>query len=81
MAKFNLSDSDLSSLTALGASVKQGSATGLGDSSVVVSFAAAGTSIYVALWQNKEFEVAVLVYNLPSANGSSASAKINGRIH
>ncbi|HSS61584.1 MAG TPA: hypothetical protein VLK30_09035 [Candidatus Limnocylindrales bacterium] len=81
-AQFHLTDSDVANLKALGGKVVQGSDTGLGANSTTVSFsvAGAGVSLYIALWQTKAFEVAVLVYNLSPASGSAAATKINGRV-
>jgi hypothetical protein len=77
---FNLSDSFVTSLKAAGGTVQQGSATGLGDNSITVSINIADVSVYVAFWQNKEFEVAMVGFNEPT-DAPSAATKINGRIH
>ncbi|HEV2140197.1 MAG TPA: hypothetical protein VGT01_03315 [Candidatus Dormibacteraeota bacterium] len=79
-SQFNLSDSQLASLKAFGGKVDQGATTGLGANSLVVTFDAAGVTFYIALWQDKEFEVALVVYNLPTTDGGAAATKINGRI-
>ena len=79
-ADFHLSDSDLTSITAAGGKVQQGAATGLGANSVVVELSVAGMSFYIAFWQNKNFEVAMIVYNMPVTDGEAASTKINSRI-
>jgi hypothetical protein len=34
----------------------------------------------VALWRNKEFEVATVTYNLPLTAGPAAASKVNSRI-
>lgn len=80
-AQFHLSATDVANIQAAGGAVKQGAATGLGDNSIAVSFNLAGTTFYVALWQNKEFEVAILLYNLPANQGPATATRINGRIH
>ncbi|TMD38961.1 MAG: hypothetical protein E6I81_14035 [Chloroflexi bacterium] len=77
---FHLSDSDIASLKAAGGTAQQGAATGLGDNSVVLSISIADVAVYVAFWQNKQFEVAMLAFNEP-AIGASAATKINGRVH
>jgi hypothetical protein len=77
---FHLSDSDVVNLKAAGGIVQQGAATGLGDNSVVVSIAFGGTTVYVAFWQKKQFEVALVSFNLPIADGPTVTAKISGRI-
>lgn len=75
---FHLSDSEVGQLKAAGATVSQGAATGLGDNSVVVSIAFGGSSVYVAFWQKKQFELAVASFNIPTA--ATVPAKINARI-
>ena len=77
---FHLSDSDLQNIKTAGGTVKQGSATGLGDNSVVVEFSIAGQSFYAAFWQKDKFEVAMVTFNLPAADSEGATTKINGRI-
>jgi hypothetical protein len=76
---FHVSDSEVSQLKAAGATVTQGAATGLGDKSLVVSIAIGGASVDVAFWQNKQFEVATLAFDM-SADAPAATKKINGRI-
>jgi len=78
---FHLSDSDLTSIKSAGGTVAQGSATGLGDNSVVVSFAIAGVSFYAAFWQKNQFEVALITFNVPGADSKTASTRIDGRMH
>lgn len=78
---FHLSDSDLTSIKAAGGIVTQGSATALGDNSVVVSFAIAGVSFYAAFWQKNQFEVAMITFNVTEEDSKAASTKINGRMH
>lgn len=77
---FHLSDSDVSNLKAAGGTVQQGSATGLGDNSIVVSIDFAGSSVYIAFWQKKEFEVAEITFDVPSADSAAVTTKINNRI-
>jgi hypothetical protein len=78
--QIHLSDSDLANIKAAGGTVQQGTATGLGDNSIVVSLDIAGASIYIAYWQKKQFEVAVVSYQLPSADAEAAAKKIDARI-
>lgn len=80
-AQFHLNTSDISTIQAVGGTVKQGAATGLGDNSIAVSVSAGGRSFYIALWQNKEFEVATLLYNLPDTQGPTTANSINSRVH
>src|SRR5207253_8467314 len=55
-------------------------ATGLGTNSLVLSIDIQGISLYVAYWQNKLFEVAVVTFNEPT-EAPAATKKINDRIH
>jgi hypothetical protein len=77
---FHLTEENLQSIKAAGGKVDQGSTTGLGDNSVAVSLAIAGTSFYIAFWQKKNFEVAMITYNIPVADGETAAKKVNDRI-
>ena len=76
----NFTDSQIATLKNAGATVDQGSATGLGANSIVVAFSIPGGILYVALWQNKEFELALLIVNLPNIDGKAVATKINGRV-
>src|SRR2546421_3842438 len=77
---FHISDSDIASLKAAGGTVQLGSATGLGDNSTVLSLDVAGLAGYLAFWENKRFEVAMVTFN-DAADAPGAVTKINGRIH
>lgn len=77
---FHLTDSDLTSIKGLGGAVAQGSATGLGDNSVTVTFAIAGVSLFAGFWQKNQFEVALIAYNVAAADGKKAAANIDGRM-
>jgi hypothetical protein len=79
-SEFHLADSDVAQLKAFGATVLDGTATGFGQNSVVVKFAIANVTAYIGLWQNKEFEVALVTYNLPLTAGPVAATKVNSRI-
>lgn len=76
----NFNDSQIATLKNAGATVNQGSATGLGANSIVVAFSIPGGILYVALWQNKEFELALVIVNLPNIDGKAVATKINGRV-
>ena len=76
---FHLSESDLASLTAAGGTVQIGSATGLGDNSTVLSLDIGGLAVYVAFWESKSFEVAMIAFN-DAADAPGAVTKINARI-
>ena len=78
--QFHLTDSDVAQLKAFGATVLEGEPSGLGKNSTVVRFDIAGSTAYIALWQNKEFEVALVTYNLPLTAGPPAVSKINSRV-
>ena len=78
--QIHLSDSDLANIKAAGGTVLQGSASGLGDNSITVSLDIATASIYIAYWQKKQFQVAVVSYQVPSADVSAAAKKIDARI-
>jgi len=78
--QFHLTGSEVAQLKAFGATVLDGPATGFGANSIVVKFAIANVTAYIALWQNKEFEVAMITYNLPLAAGPAAASKVNSRI-
>jgi hypothetical protein len=77
---FHLSDSEVGQLKAAGATVDTGPTTGLGANSLLLAIDIQGVSVYVAYWQNKEFEVAEVTFNEP-ADGPAATKKINDRIH
>jgi hypothetical protein len=78
--EFHVTNADLAQLKAFGATVLNGTATSLGTNSIVVKFAIANVTAYIALWQNKEFEVAMVTYNLPLTVGPAAATKVNARI-
>jgi hypothetical protein len=79
--QFHLTDSEITQLKSFGATVLVGTASNLGSNSIVVTFAIAGVTAYIGLWQNKEFEVAMVTYNLPLTAGRAAASKVNSRIH
>lgn len=76
---FHLSDAEVSQLKAAGATVSEGSATGLGDNAIELSINVLGETFFVGLWQDKSFEVALVTVNVPST--AAVATKINGRIH
>lgn len=79
-SSFSLSDANVATIKAAGGTVEQGTATGMGANSILVTIAVGTTTIYVAVWQNKEFIAAILVYNLPLTDGAAVATKVNGRI-
>src|SRR5215510_10652362 len=77
---FNITDEQLQQIQSAGGKVQQGATTGLGTNSTVVEFALAGTSFYIAFWQKNKFEVAMIAFNMPVADGEAAAKKVNDRI-
>jgi hypothetical protein len=71
---------DPSKLTATGAPATQGTKTGLGANSAVVSTTIANQSFYIAVWQKKEFMVILGIINLDTAAGQKAADAENRRI-
>jgi hypothetical protein len=78
---FHLSDSDIADARAAGATVSQGSATGLGDNSIEAYGTLLSTSFFFGFWQNKTFEVGVITFNEPSSDSVTRTKNANGRIH
>lgn len=76
---FHLDDPTVTQLKAAGATVSQGATTGLGDNSIVVTIDLGGSAVYVALWQNKTFMVAMVAFNDGTA-AAQAATSVNGRI-
>lgn len=79
--QFHLADPEVAQLKGYGATVLDGTSTGLGSNSIVVKFDLLGAAAYIALWQGEEFEVAMLTYNLGPTAGPAAATKVNSRIH
>jgi hypothetical protein len=71
---------DQSTLSADGAPVKQGNATGLGPNSIVLSATIANQSFYIGAWQNKVFMVILGLINLDAATGQKVADAENKRI-
>ena len=69
-----------SSLAASGSASIQGSKTGLGANSVVVSQAISNQTFFIALWQNKAFDVFLAVLNVDPAAAKKISTSENNRI-
>jgi hypothetical protein len=61
--------------------VVEGTATGLGPNSIVLTLAISNQTFYVAVWQNKEFMVILGVLNIDSAADKKITQAVNGRIH
>jgi hypothetical protein len=71
---------DRTMLKANGAPVIEGTNTGLGSNSIVLSTTIVNQSFYIAVWQNKAFMVILGIINLDSATGQKVAALENKRI-
>jgi len=69
-----------SSLSASGSSSIQGTKSGLTANSVVVSQSLSNQTFYIALWQNKTFDVFLAVLNFDAAAAKKIAQSENGRI-
>ena len=72
---------DQATLKSDGAPVVEGTKTGLGPNSIVLSLPIANQSFYIAIWQNKAFMVILGIINLDSATGQKVADTANKRIH
>lgn len=72
---------DQSTLKSDGAPVVEGTKTGLGPNSIVLSLPIANQSFYIAIWQNKAFMVILGIINLDPATGQKVADSANKRIH
>jgi len=59
----------------------EGTATGLGKTSIVLSFALSDQAVYLAVWQNKQFMSILGVFNIDAATDKKIAQAVNGRIH
>jgi hypothetical protein len=71
---------DQSTLKSDGAPVVEGTKTGLGPNSIVLSLPIANQSFYIAVWQNKAFMVILGLINLDTATGQKVADAENKRI-
>ena len=71
---------DSAVLKANGAPVTEGTKTGLGPNSIVLSTTILSQAFYIAVWQNKAFMVILGIINLDSATGQKVAAGENSRI-
>lgn len=69
-----------SSLKSGGAPVLEGTATGLGANSIVLTISVANQSFYVAVWQHKAFMVILAALNIDPAASRKVATAENGRI-
>ena len=73
-------DFDRATLKADGAPVVEGTQTGLGPNSIVLSVPIANQSFFIAVWQGKAFMVNLGIINLDSAVGQKVADAVNKRI-
>jgi len=71
---------DRTMLKANGAPVVEGTKTGLGPNSIVLSTTILSQAFYIAVWQNKAFMVILGIINLDSATGQKVADAENRRI-
>jgi hypothetical protein len=71
---------DQSTLKANNAPVVEGTKTGLGPNSIMLSSTVANQAFYIAVWQNKAFMVILGLINLDSATGQKVADAENKRI-
>ncbi len=69
-----------SSLKSSQVPVVEGTATGLGKNSIVLTIAINQQSFYVAVWQNKQFMVILAILNVDTAASKKAALAENSRI-
>jgi hypothetical protein len=67
-------------LKANSAPVVEGTKTGLGPNSIVLSTTIASQAFYIAVWQNKAFMVILGIINLDAATGQKVADAENKRI-
>jgi hypothetical protein len=72
---------DIRFIELAGGRITLGTDTGLGPQSVVGSGLVAGTTYYIAIWQNMSFESDFIGYDVASADADTAVKNMNGRIH
>lgn len=70
-----------SSLKSSAIPVVEGSATGLGPHSIVLTVAISNQAFYIAVWQNKQFLVVLGIINIDTAADKKIALAENGRIH
>lgn len=63
-----------------GLPVIEGTKTGLGNNSIVLTLEISGQSFYVAVWQNKKFMSILAALNIDTATDKKIAAAVNGRI-
>jgi hypothetical protein len=71
---------DRTMLKANGAPVVEGTKTGLGSNSIVLSTTIANQAFYIAVWQNKAFMVILGIINIDSATAQKVATAENKRV-
>lgn len=71
---------DIRFIELAGGTTTFGSATGLGDESVIGSAVVAGADYFVAMWQSRRFQSEFIGYNTAFADGDNAVLDMNRRI-
>jgi len=61
--------------------VTEGTATGLGKNSIVLSISISNQAFYVAVWQNKQFMVILGILNIDTGADKKIALAENARIH
>ncbi len=59
----------------------EGTATGLGPNSIVLTVAISTQTFYVAVWQDKQFMIILAILNIDAATDKKVALAENGRIH
>jgi len=61
--------------------VAEGTTTGLGKNSIVLTVEIAPQTFYIAVWQNKQFMSILGIFNIDAASDKKIALAENGRIH
>jgi hypothetical protein len=77
---FGFSAADLRSNTAASQAVTEGTKTGLGANSIVLSTSVSNQSFFIAVWQNKAFMVFLAILNVDPTASKKAATSENSRI-
>ena len=71
---------DIAFINLVGGTVTTGSATGLGQRSVIGSGSVTSSTYYFAFWQNKVFDSYLVAYDMPTDDAHRAANDVNQRI-
>jgi hypothetical protein len=71
----------VSSLKSTQLPATEGTATGLGKNSIVLSVALSDQAVYLAVWQNIQFMSILGIFNIDAATDKKIALAENGRIH